>query len=96
MLSYDIFEKLSDNSIYSIDNLRLQFNIKEDKYDYYVSSLQPYVEDTESDFYDCRYYHTTKIFSFEHLYSIKSKFMCSRPTESNSETLFLVLAFEGI
>ena len=96
MLSYDIFEKLSDDSIYSIDNLRLQFNIKEDKYDYYVSSLQPYVEDTESDFYDCRYYHTTKIFSFEHLYSFKSKDKKQSFTIAFSRPGAHKFAFDGI
>ena len=73
MLHYDIYEKLSNGYIYSIDNIRLQFNIKEDKYDYYVSQLQPYIDNSETDIYTCRYYHTTKIYSFEHLYSFKDK-----------------------
>lgn len=71
MLAYDIFEKLSDDSIYSIDNLRLQFNLG-DNYDNFLYTLQPFSDNADPDEYSCRYYHTSKIYSFEHLYSFKS------------------------
>lgn len=71
MLTYDIFEKLSDDSIYSIDNLRLQFNLVD--FDKFVYIMDPFSKGLDPEEYSCRYYHTSKLYSFENLYSFKSK-----------------------
>lgn len=67
---YYIYEKTSDDFIYSIDNLRICFNIK--NFDSFVNSLQPYNTDDEYLDFKCKYYHSTKYYAFEHLYTFVS------------------------
>lgn len=68
---YYIYETLPNNYVYSIDNLRICFNLHY-KYNDFIEFLK-LVENAELNDLICKYYHSTKYYSFEHLYTISSK-----------------------
>lgn len=68
---YYIYEKTSDDFIYSIDNLRICFNLN-DNYEIFLNKLEPYYVDCEDLDFKCKYYHSTKFYAFEHLFTFNS------------------------
>lgn len=82
MLSYDITLDDCYDFIYSIDNLRICFNL-EDNYDNFLSILKSYDTDNDDLPYNVRYFQSHRIYSFEHLFTFSS----------NDKTLSFTIGF---